>query len=91
MKSIIRRPSDSLPAGFPKKLAPYGGGMGPNAADIPPVSEFASPKLYTAGKSHGGARWTSLPAASSNVVDEMHMIVNSSNFRYFISEYMRKE
>lgn len=42
---MMRRPSDSLPAGRPKKLPPYGGGMGPNAADIPPVSEFESPKL----------------------------------------------
>lgn len=45
MKSIRRRPSLSLPAGRRKKDCPYGAGIGRNAADIAPVSEFESPKL----------------------------------------------
>lgn len=54
MKSMMRRPSEYLPAGAPKKVSPLGGGAGPKAADNPPVSELESPKLKMAGKSHGG-------------------------------------
>lgn len=53
MKSIVRRPSLSLPVGLWKKLRPYGGLIGSKEADMPPVSEFESPKLYIAGKSQG--------------------------------------
>lgn len=53
MKSTIRRPSEYLPAGIPKKVSPLGGGAGPNAEERPPVSEFESPKLKIAGKLHG--------------------------------------
>ena len=45
MKSMSTRPSESLPAGLWKNESPYGAIMGSNAADIPPVSEFESPKL----------------------------------------------
>lgn len=53
MKSIMRRPSQYLPLGIPKKVSPLGGGAGPKAADSPPVSELESPKLKMAGKSQG--------------------------------------
>lgn len=53
MKSMMRRPSEYLPAGIPKKVSPLGGGAGPKAADNPPVSELESPKLKMAGKSQG--------------------------------------
>lgn len=49
---MIRRPSQFLPAGFPKKDSPFGGRISDNVADIAPVSEFESPKLYIAGKPH---------------------------------------
>lgn len=49
IKSTIRRPSQALPEGCPKKVMPLGDSITLNAADIPPVSEFESPKLYTAG------------------------------------------
>lgn len=49
----MRRPSDPLPAGMLKNVSPYGGGMGPKAAENPPVSEFESPRLNMAGKLHG--------------------------------------
>lgn len=45
MKSIISRPSQTLPAGFRKKVSPLGHWRGKMAADIAPVSEFESPKL----------------------------------------------
>lgn len=45
----MRRPSQALPEGCPKKVMPLGDWIASNAADIPPVSEFESPKLYTAG------------------------------------------
>lgn len=45
----MRRPSQALPEGCPKKVMPLGDWITLNAADIPPVSEFESPKLYTAG------------------------------------------
>ena len=54
MKSMMRRPSEYLPIGIPKKVSPLGGGAGPKAAERPPVSEFESPKLKMAGNSHGG-------------------------------------
>ena len=50
MKSIMRRPSECLPADLPKNATPFGGGTSPMAAEIAPVSEFESPKLKTAGK-----------------------------------------
>lgn len=49
---MTRRPSQYLPAGVWKKVMPLGGPACPNAADKPPVSEFESPKLNMAGKSH---------------------------------------
>ncbi|RWV77361.1 hypothetical protein GW17_00061824 [Ensete ventricosum] len=49
----MRRPSQYLPAGAPKKVSPCGGGAGPKAADSPPVSELESPKLKMAGKAQG--------------------------------------
>lgn len=52
IKSMIRRPSQNLPAGCPKKVSPYGGLTGDIDAEIPPVSEFESPKLYMAGNWH---------------------------------------
>ena len=52
MKSRTSRPSQNLPAGLPKKLSPFGGRTSNSAADIAPVSEFESPKLYTAGNLH---------------------------------------
>lgn len=52
MKSTMRRPSQSRPDGLRKKPLPFGARMGSNAAEIPPVSEFESPKLYIAGKTH---------------------------------------
>lgn len=48
----MRRPSQNLPDGCPKKDSPFGGGTCVIAAEIPPVSEFESPKLYTAGNPH---------------------------------------
>lgn len=51
IKSITRRPSQYRPAGARKYVSPWGGGACPNAADKPPVSEFESPKLNTAGNS----------------------------------------
>lgn len=45
MKSIMRRPSECLPADLPKNATPFGGGTSPIAAEIAPVSEFESPKL----------------------------------------------
>ena len=53
IKSMIRRPSQYLPAGPPKYDSPFGGGTWPYATERPPVSEFESPKLNIAGKSHG--------------------------------------
>lgn len=53
MKSMIRRPSEYLPEGIPKKVSPYGVRSGPKTADNAPVSEFESPRLITAGKWHG--------------------------------------
>lgn len=52
MKSMMRRPSQALPAGCPKKVSPFGDWISVNAEDIPPVSEFESPKLYIAGNPH---------------------------------------
>lgn len=49
MKSIIRRPSEKRPEECPKKLSPLGRGTSDMAAEIAPVSEFESPKLYMAG------------------------------------------
>ena len=52
-KSVMSRPSQNLPEGWPKKVSPLGVGTSFKAADeMPPVSEFKSPKLYVAGKSH---------------------------------------
>lgn len=53
MKSTMRRPSENRPAGAPKWVSPLGKGAWPNAADRPPVSEFESPKLKTAGNLQG--------------------------------------
>lgn len=50
MKSITRRPSLNRPAGEWKNVSPLGGGAGLKAAEMPPVSEFESPKLNMAGK-----------------------------------------
>lgn len=49
-KSMIRRPSQNLPEGLPKKVLPLGKGTRPNVAETAPVSEFESPKLYIPGK-----------------------------------------
>jgi hypothetical protein len=49
MKSITRRPSQKRPEECPKKLSPLGRGTSDMAAEIAPVSEFESPKLYMAG------------------------------------------
>ena len=46
----MSRPSQPLPDGLPKNVSPFGGGTAWKAADIHPVSEFESPKLYMAGK-----------------------------------------
>lgn len=54
MKSMIRRPSLSLPDGLLKNTSPYGHRMGSKAAEMAPVSEFESPKLKTTGKSQSG-------------------------------------
>lgn len=48
----MRRPSQNLPEGCPKKVSPLGEWSDANAADIAPVSEFESPKLYIAGNLH---------------------------------------
>ncbi|MFS7994791.1 hypothetical protein Hanom_Chr12g01110241 [Helianthus anomalus] len=56
MKSIRRRPSLLRPAGEWKKVWPLGGGSWPKTADKPPVSEFESPKLNTAGKLHSAGK-----------------------------------
>lgn len=50
----MRRPSENLPEGNPKKVSPYGKLTGPieKEDDKPPVSEFESPKLKMAGKLH---------------------------------------
>lgn len=50
---MMSRPSHCLPEGWPKKVSPFGEVTSSMAADLPPVSEFESPKLYIAGKSHG--------------------------------------
>lgn len=50
MKSRINFPSQGRPEGLPKKVTPLGGGTRWKAADMPPVSEFESPKLKIAGK-----------------------------------------
>lgn len=48
---MIRRPSQNRPAGLLKKICPLGGSRrSPTPATRPPVSEFESPKLKTAGK-----------------------------------------
>ena len=50
-KSMMRRPSQNRPAGLLKKICPLGGSRrSPIPATRPPVSEFESPKLKTAGK-----------------------------------------
>nr|GMD26443.1 nitrate transporter [Ipomoea batatas] len=49
MKSMMRRPSETRPEGFPKKVIPFGGRTRAKAADELPVSEFESPKLKIAG------------------------------------------
>lgn len=49
MKSMIRRPSQALPAGTRKYVSPFGHGVGPIDTDRPPVSELESPKLKMAG------------------------------------------
>lgn len=54
MKSMIRRPSLSLPDGLLKNTSPYGHRMGSKAAEMAPVSEFESPKLKITGKSQSG-------------------------------------
>lgn len=52
MKSMMSRPSENLPEGLPKKVSTYGRGIRSKAADLPPVSEFESPKLYMVGNLH---------------------------------------
>lgn len=53
-KSTMRRPSENLPEGYPKKVSPYGKLTGPieKEDDKPPVSELESPRLKMAGKLH---------------------------------------
>ena len=50
IKSMTSCPSQNLPEGLPKKVSPLGEGSRSYAADLPPVSEFESPKLNIAGK-----------------------------------------
>lgn len=50
MKSSMTFPSQYLPEGLWKKESPFGERSLWNAADLPPVSEFESPKLNMAGK-----------------------------------------
>ena len=52
MKSMTKRPSEKRPEGAWKCVSPLGNGACPNAAESPPVSEFESPKLNTAGNRH---------------------------------------
>uniref|UniRef100_A0A0A9GZF2 Uncharacterized protein n=1 Tax=Arundo donax TaxID=35708 RepID=A0A0A9GZF2_ARUDO len=56
MKSMTRRPSESLPVGRRKKVRPSGSTRFiPFTAAMPPVSELESPKLKitTAGRAAG--------------------------------------
>lgn len=75
MKSMISLPSQYLPEGLSKNVSPLGDWAGPNAAERPPVSEFESPKLNTAGKEQiweperVAASWAM--ARTTNAVDAM--------------------
>ena len=91
MKSTMRRPSEYLPAGIPKKVSPLGGGACPNAAERPPVSEFESPKLKMAGNSHGGDEADSSPENTSSTVVSVRARRELQSSREAIEATRRRE
>lgn len=73
MKSMTRRPSLNRPAGEWKNVSPLGEGAEPKAAEMPPVSEFESPKLNMAGKLQGaevekGTTWLNAKAVENKTL-----------------------
>lgn len=77
---MIRRPSQNLPAGCPKKVSPFGGLTGDIAAEIPPVSEFESPKLYIAGN------WHPFELAPLTKAETKNISIKNSLMEFMIAE-----
>ena len=83
IKSMMRRPSQALPEGCPKKVSPLGVWISDKAAEMPPVSEFESPKLYIAGKSHLRPPTTNagnLTRLTTNTTNTQHSLIESMVF-----------
>ena len=83
IKSMMSRPSQALPEGCPKKVSPLGVWISDKAAEMPPVSEFESPKLYIAGKSH-----LRPPPPTTNTGNLTWLTTNTTNTQHSLIESM---
>ena len=81
---MMSRPSQALPEGCPKKVSPLGAWIFDKAAEMPPVSEFESPKLYIAGKSH----LSTPPPPTANAGCFTKLTINSTNTQDSLIESM---